>query len=54
MYTHCDLIGYNLMDVSLDIEFDNKSGNYWPVVYLNDYWNLARDYQPVNDTTKSV
>ena len=38
----------------VDIEFDNKSGNYWPVLYLNDYWNLARDYQPVNDTTKSV
>ena len=37
---------------SIDIDFDNKSGNYWPVLYLNDYWNLARDYQPVNDTTK--
>ncbi|CAB3368487.1 Hypothetical predicted protein [Cloeon dipterum] len=24
---------------------------YKPVVYMNDYWNMQRDYQPINDTT---
>ncbi|XP_059485713.1 putative lipid scramblase CLPTM1 [Neocloeon triangulifer] len=27
-------------------------GNFYkPVVYMNDYWNMQRDYQPINDTT---
>ena len=37
-----------------DIEFDSESGGYYPILYLNDYWNLAQDYMPINDTTKSV
>jgi len=49
----CDLIGcVGVAMVTLDIEFDNATGDYWPVLYINDYWNLARDYQPLNDTTK--
>lgn len=34
------------------IEFDDMMGKYYPVVYVNDYWNFVRDYQPINDTTK--
>jgi len=34
------------------IDFDPQTGNYYPILYLNDYWNLLRDYQPVNETTK--
>ncbi|KAF4522216.1 hypothetical protein B566_EDAN007367 [Ephemera danica] len=27
---------------------------YKPVVYLNDYWNMLRDYQPINDSCKQL
>lgn len=36
------------------IDFEPTSGRYYPVVYLNDYWNLLRDYQPINETVKKV
>ena len=38
----------------LVIEFDNETGGYYPVMYLNDYWNYFSDYMPVNETTKYV
>lgn len=34
------------------IEFVDATNKYYPVVYINDYWNLVRDYQPINQTTK--
>lgn len=34
-----------------DLEF-NSEGNYLPILYFNDYWNLNKDYHPINDTTK--
>ncbi len=34
------------------IEFEPTTGQYYPIVYLNDYWNLMRDYMPINDTVK--
>lgn len=34
----------------IDIEFDKASGKYYPILYLNDYWNLNADYQPINAT----
>lgn len=36
------------------IEFEPVTGNYYPIVYLNDYWNLARDYMPINDTVEEL
>ncbi|CAK9830187.1 Putative lipid scramblase CLPTM1 [Anthophora retusa] len=27
---------------------------YKPVIYLNDFWNMQRDYQPLNDTVKEL
>lgn len=38
----------------LVVEFDKISGKYYPIVYLNDYWNLHSDYQPVNSTVSSL
>lgn len=34
------------------IDFVPKTNSYYPILYLNDYWNLLRDYQPINTTTK--
>ncbi|KAK0046519.1 cleft lip and palate transmembrane protein 1 isoform X2 [Biomphalaria pfeifferi] len=34
------------------IEFLPGSNKYYPVIYLNEYWNLNADYMPINDTTK--
>lgn len=34
------------------INFEPNTGKYYPIVYVNDYWNLLRDYQPINDTVK--
>ncbi len=36
------------------IEFDKVTGKYYPILYLNDYWNLHRDYMPINDTLTHV
>ncbi|CAF4854999.1 unnamed protein product, partial [Rotaria magnacalcarata] len=32
------------------VDFDAYTGKYYPVLYLNDYWNLLSDYYPINDT----
>ena len=32
------------------IEFDPETGKYYPIIFLNDYWNLHSDYQPINST----
>ena len=34
----------------LVVDFDLYTGKYYPVLYLNDYWNLLADYYPVNNT----
>ncbi|XP_022809418.1 cleft lip and palate transmembrane protein 1 homolog [Stylophora pistillata] len=36
------------------IAFENITGKYYPVLYLNNYWNLACDYMPINETTKTL
>lgn len=36
------------------IQFEPTTGKYFPIVYMNDYWNLQRDYMPINDTVKEV
>jgi hypothetical protein len=36
------------------IEFEPTTGKYYPIVYMNDYWNLQRDYMPINETVKKV
>ena len=28
----------------------NKFGDYYPIVYVNDYWNLHADFMPLNST----
>lgn len=34
------------------IEFLPGGDRYKPVIFLNDFWNMLRDYQPINQTTK--
>ena len=36
------------------IEFEPISGKYYPIIYINDYWNLMRDYQPINETVSNI
>lgn len=36
------------------IDFEPTTGKYYPIVYMNDYWNLQRDYMPINDTVSKV
>ncbi|KAK2831225.1 hypothetical protein Q7C36_016311 [Tachysurus vachellii] len=36
------------------VQFDAVSGDYYPIVYFNDYWNLQKDYYPINDTLKKL
>merc|ERR1740137_378141 len=33
------------------VEFPPSLQQYKPVMWLNDYWNLNRDYMPINSTT---
>ncbi|XP_026685374.1 cleft lip and palate transmembrane protein 1 homolog [Diaphorina citri] len=37
-----------------DIEFLPDGGHYKPAVFFNDYWNMLRDYSPINSTVTSL
>ncbi|XP_011677134.1 cleft lip and palate transmembrane protein 1 homolog [Strongylocentrotus purpuratus] len=32
----------------------HPSGDYYPIVFINDYWNLNSEYQPINETTEEL
>lgn len=34
------------------VMFDAEGKTYYPILFINDYWNMLRDYQPINSTTK--
>uniref|UniRef100_A0AAQ4PUX9 CLPTM1 regulator of GABA type A receptor forward trafficking n=1 Tax=Gasterosteus aculeatus aculeatus TaxID=481459 RepID=A0AAQ4PUX9_GASAC len=36
------------------VKFDAVSGDYYPIVYFNDYWNLQKDHFPINDTLTTL
>ncbi|MGH0114885.1 UNVERIFIED_CONTAM: hypothetical protein FKN15_065809 [Acipenser sinensis] len=36
------------------VKFDEVSGDYFPIVYFNDYWNLQKDYFPINETVEKL
>lgn len=36
------------------INFHPSGQSYLPILFLNDYWNMNRDYQPINETTKEL
>ncbi|XP_014250283.1 cleft lip and palate transmembrane protein 1 homolog [Cimex lectularius] len=36
------------------IEFSPTGDYYKPVVFYNEFWNLLRDYQPINETVESL
>lgn len=36
------------------VQFMPGGNTYLPILYLNDYWNLNREYQPINDTVKEL
>lgn len=38
----------------LDIHFLPGGTSYKPILYMNDFWNMQRDYQPLNDTIEHV
>lgn len=38
----------------LDIHFLPGENKYKPVIYMNDFWNMQRDYQPLNDTVEQL
>lgn len=37
-----------------DVKFDAVSGDYYPIIYFNDYWNLQKDYYPINESLASL
>ncbi|TRZ06265.1 hypothetical protein HGM15179_020842, partial [Zosterops borbonicus] len=36
------------------VKFDALSGDYFPILYFNDYWNLQRDYFPINESLRRL
>ncbi|KAE8584940.1 hypothetical protein XENTR_v10021167 [Xenopus tropicalis] len=36
------------------VKFDAVSGDYYPILYFNDYWNLQKDYIPVNTSVTTL
>ncbi|XP_060531423.1 putative lipid scramblase CLPTM1 [Cylas formicarius] len=52
----CDqsLWNYGQVPAPLDqyIKFTDDFAYYKPILYPNDFWNMARDYKPLNDTLR--
>lgn len=38
----------------LDIHFLPSGSSYKPILYVNDFWNMQRDYQPLNNTVEQL
>ncbi|KAJ6645868.1 Cleft lip and palate transmembrane protein 1 [Pseudolycoriella hygida] len=36
------------------VTFDVSGKTYFPILFANDYWNMLRDYQPINSTIKTL
>ncbi|TPP58064.1 Cleft lip and palate associated transmembrane protein 1 [Fasciola gigantica] len=36
------------------VDFYPPTNEYYPVIFLNDYWNMNEDYKPVNETTPTL
>uniref|UniRef100_A0A669QLC7 CLPTM1 regulator of GABA type A receptor forward trafficking n=1 Tax=Phasianus colchicus TaxID=9054 RepID=A0A669QLC7_PHACC len=36
------------------VKFDAISGDYYPILYFNDYWNLQKDYFPINESLQRL
>lgn len=36
------------------MKFDAVSGDYYPILYFNDYWNLQKDYFPINESLRRL
>ncbi|XP_043536836.1 cleft lip and palate transmembrane protein 1 homolog isoform X2 [Chiloscyllium plagiosum] len=36
------------------VKFDPVSGDYYPIIYFNDYWNLQKDYFPINASLEKL
>lgn len=36
------------------ILFSSNGRTYYPILFVNDYWNMLRDYQPINSSVKSL
>ncbi|CAG9838081.1 unnamed protein product [Diabrotica balteata] len=52
LVTDQTLWNYGGVPVPLDqfIRFTDDGKQYKPVLFANDFWNMARDYKPLNDT----
>lgn len=38
----------------LDVHFLPGGNAYKPIIYMNDFWNMQRDYQPLNNTIEQL
>lgn len=36
------------------VTFHPNGNTYYPIVFGNDYWNMGRDYQPINSTVNEL
>lgn len=36
------------------VQFTPSGSTYLPILFINDYWNMLRDYQPINDTVENL
>lgn len=36
------------------VQFVDSGRTYLPILFVNDYWNMLRDYQPINNTTPEL
>lgn len=36
------------------VRFDLASNKYYPILFFNNYWNLGTEYQPINETVKTL
>lgn len=49
-----DMYMYIYLFFVSDIQFLPSRNFYKPIIYMNDFWNMQRDYQPLNNTVEQL
>ena len=45
---------YQVLDMSIDINIDKRTGNYFPTIYFNEFWLMKDKLVAVNETVTEL
>ena len=45
---------YQVLDMSIDINIDKRTGNYFPTIYFNEFWLMKDKLVAINETVTEL